>query len=52
MLQMLQELELAVRALSQDWSAEGLHNLLDSHRLSRQLILGRTAVTSQYQVLV
>lgn len=34
MLQMLQELELTVRPLSQDRSAEGLHDLLHSDRLS------------------
>lgn len=41
MLEMLQQLQLTVRALRQDRSAEGLHNLLDRNMLACELILGR-----------
>ena len=41
MAQMLEELQLSVRALGQDGGAERLHNLLDGHGLVRELILGR-----------
>lgn len=34
----LQELQLPVRTLAQHWSAEGLHDLLDSHASASQLI--------------
>jgi hypothetical protein len=42
--EMLEELQFAVGALRQDRSAEGLHDLLDSHGLAGELILGRTAL--------
>jgi hypothetical protein len=38
--EMLEELQFAVGALRQDRSAEGLHDLLDSHGLAGELILG------------
>ena len=41
MLEMLQKLQLSVCSLGQDWRAEGLHDLLDRHRLSGELILRR-----------
>lgn len=37
---MLQKLQLAVCPLRQDRSAEGLHDLLDGHRLASELVLG------------
>ena len=37
--EVLQELQLSVCALGQDWSAERLHDLLDSHGLVGELIL-------------
>jgi hypothetical protein len=37
---MLEQFQLAVCALRQDRSAEGLHNLLDGHGLAGELILG------------
>jgi hypothetical protein len=40
---MLEQLQLAVCALRQDRSAEGLHDLLDCHGLAGELILGRAA---------
>jgi hypothetical protein len=42
--QVLQQLELAVSALGQDWSAEGLHDLLDGDGLAGELVLCRAAV--------
>lgn len=41
MLQMLEQLQLSVCSLRQDWCAERLHYLLHSNRLSCELILGR-----------
>jgi hypothetical protein len=41
MLEMLQQLQLSVCSLGQDWRAEGLHDLLYRHRLSSELILRR-----------
>lgn len=41
----LEQLELSVRALGQDWCTEGLHDLLDRHRGTRQLVLGRANET-------
>jgi hypothetical protein len=38
---MLEQLQLAVCALRQDRSAEGLHNLLDGDGLASKLVLGR-----------
>lgn len=38
-LEVLQELELAVGSLRQNWRAERLHNLLDSHGLPSKLVL-------------
>jgi hypothetical protein len=43
---MLQKLQLSVCALGQDRGAEGLHNLLDSHGLASELVLGRAAPLS------
>lgn len=40
MLQVLQKLQFPVCPLGQDRGAEGLHNLLDSNILARQLIFG------------
>ena len=40
-LEMLQQLQLSVCSLGQDRRAEGLHDLLDCHRLSGELILRR-----------
>lgn len=37
-LDVLQQLQLAVGALSKDWSAEGLHDLLDCDRGTGKLI--------------
>lgn len=42
MAKMLQQLELSVGALREDRSAKRLHDLLDRHRLTSQLIFGRT----------
>ena len=39
--EVLQQLQLSVRALGEDWSAEGLHDLLDGHILVGELISGR-----------
>ena len=41
-LDVLEELELAVSALREDGGVEGLHDLLDRHGGAGQLILGRT----------
>ena len=38
---MLEELQFSVSTLRQDRRAEGLHDLLDGHRLAGELILGR-----------
>jgi hypothetical protein len=46
MSKMLQKLQLAVCALGQDRSAEGLHDLLDSHGLACELVLCRAALLS------
>jgi hypothetical protein len=40
-LNVLQELELAICPLGEDWGAEGFHNLLDSHGRACELVLGR-----------
>lgn len=40
--QVLEQLQLAVGALRQDRSAEGLHDLLDRHGLAGELVLRRT----------
>ena len=40
MLDVLQEFEFAIGALAEDWGAEGLHDLLDSHGLASKLVLG------------
>ena len=39
MLDVLEQLELAVRALGEDGGAEGLHDLLDSNGCACELIL-------------
>lgn len=39
--EMLEELQFSVSTLRQDRRAEGLHDLLDGHRLAGELILGR-----------
>ncbi len=39
MTQVLEELQFSVCALRQDGSAEGFHNLLDSHSLAGELVL-------------
>jgi hypothetical protein len=44
--QMLEQLQLAVGSLGQDRSAEGLHDLLDRHRLVCELVLRRAAAAS------
>jgi hypothetical protein len=44
--EVLEEFQLAVGALGQDRSAEGLHDLLDSHGLAGELILCRAAPMS------
>ena len=41
MLQVFEQLQLAISSLRQDRRAEGLHNLLHRDRLGRELILGR-----------
>jgi hypothetical protein len=41
--QVFEQLQLSVCSLGQDRCAEGLHNLLDSDRLSCELIFGRAA---------
>jgi hypothetical protein len=43
MSEMLEQLQLAVCALRQDRSAEGLHDLLDGDGLAGELVLGRAA---------
>lgn len=40
--EMLEELQFSVRALRQDWGAEGLHDLLDGNGLAGELVLCRT----------
>lgn len=40
--QVFQQLQLAVGAFREHWCAEWLHDLLDSHRLAGELVLGRT----------
>lgn len=42
MLYMLEQFELAVCALAENGSAEGLHDLLDRHRRVCELIFRRT----------
>lgn len=37
---MLQQLQLTVGSFRKDWRAERLHDLLDSHWLLGQLVLG------------
>lgn len=41
--QVLEQLQLTVCALGEDRRAEGLHDLLDGHRLAGQLVLCGTA---------
>ena len=41
MLEVLKQLEFSVCALRKHRRAEGLHDLLDGHRLSGELVLGR-----------
>jgi hypothetical protein len=43
MLEMLEELELSVCTLGQNWSAERLHDLLDGNILVGELIAGGAA---------
>lgn len=43
-LEVLEQLELAVCALREDGCAEGLHDLLHGHRLARELVFCRTAM--------
>jgi hypothetical protein len=45
-LEVLEELQLAVCALGQDWGTERLHNLLYGHGLVRELISSGTAEPS------
>ena len=40
--QMLQQLQLSVSPLAQNWGREGLHDLLDGDRGSSELVLGGT----------
>lgn len=40
-LYVLEELELTVCSLAQNWGTKGLHNLFDGNRRSSKLILGR-----------
>jgi hypothetical protein len=40
-LDVLEEFELAIGALAEDWRAEGLHDLLNRNRGTCELILGR-----------
>jgi hypothetical protein len=40
MLQVLQQLQLAIRPLGQDGSAKWLHDLLDGDALAGELVLG------------
>lgn len=42
MLEMLQKLELAISSLRKHGGTEGLHDLLDGHSLSSELIFCRT----------
>jgi hypothetical protein len=46
--EMLEKFQLAVCALRQDWGAERLHDLLDSHGLAGELILGRAVLMLMY----
>lgn len=41
MLYVLEELELTICSLAQNWGTEGLHNLLDGNRRPSELILRR-----------
>lgn len=41
MLEMFEQLEFSVGALGEDGGAEGLHDLLDGHRLAGQLVFCR-----------
>lgn len=41
--QVLEQLQFSVGALGENWSAEGLHDLLDGHILVRELVSGRTS---------
>lgn len=47
MLQVLQQLQLAVGTLRQDGRAEGLHDFLHRHRLRCELVFGRAFVDGQ-----
>lgn len=47
MLDMLEELELAISALAQYWGAEGLHDLLDRDRGASELVLCGTDVDEE-----
>jgi hypothetical protein len=48
MSEMLEQFQLAVSALRQNRSAEGLHDLLDGDGLAGELVLGRAARLSVY----
>lgn len=48
--QVLQQLQFSVCALGEDWSTEGLHNLLNGHVLVRELISGRASRRGQKQL--
>jgi len=39
--EVLQQLQFSVGALGEDWSAEGLHDLLDGHVLVGELVSSR-----------
>lgn len=40
MLEVLEQLQLTVGSLGENWGAEGLHDLLDSHGLACEFVLG------------
>jgi hypothetical protein len=46
-LEMLQQLQLSICSLGQDWRAERLHDFLNRHRLPSELILRRAARSCQ-----
>lgn len=50
MSEMLEQLELTVRPLTQNGSREGFHDLFDRHRSARELVLCGTTRFVSYSV--
>ena len=52
MLNVFQELELAICPFSEDGGAEGFHNLLDSHGRAGELVLRRATPSMLYMAAI